>query len=116
MTPHTIKDMTMIQLSTQTLNALRCPKLTQPLKVLSDEEWAQLAERLSSLDVETAFGGVITMEGGAICSDESPESASYAYPISKGLLYLMPTDAVNLTPPPSASDVEGSGSEGQGAS
>ena len=92
----------MIQLSNQTLDALRCPRLAQPLKVLSDEEWTSLAARLSSREVETAFGGVITMEGGAICSDETPESASYAYPISGGLLYLMPTDAIHLTPPPSA--------------
>lgn len=96
----------MIQLSSPTLEILRCPKLSQALKVLNDEEWAQLADRLTTLEVETAFGGVVTMEGAAICSDESAESASYAYPISSGLLYLMPTDSVHLTPAPSASDLE----------
>jgi uncharacterized protein YbaR (Trm112 family) len=94
----------MIQLSATTLDILRCPKLSQPLKVLNEEEWTLLSGRLSSLEVETAFGGVVTMEGGAICSDESVESASYAYPISGGLLYLMPTDAIHLTPAPSADE------------
>lgn len=96
----------MIQLSTQTLEILRCPKLSQPLKVLSEDEWTQLSTRLSSLEVETAFGGIVTMEGGAICSDESVESASYIYPISRGLIYLMPTDAVHLTVPPSVSNLD----------
>ena len=94
----------MFQLSQPTLDALRCPKLAQPLKVLNEEGWAQLSARLSSHEVETAFGGIVTMEGAAICADESPESASYAYPISAGLIYLMPTDAVHLTPSPSSTD------------
>ena len=95
-----------MNLSQTTLDILRCPKLAHPLRLLSDEEWGELATRLGSLEVETAFGGRVTMEGGAICSDETAQSASYAYPISGGLLYLMPTDAVHLTPAPSAHDTD----------
>lgn len=86
----------MLTLNQDTLNALRCPRRALPLKVLSEEEWITLSARLNTREVSTAFGAQITMEGGAICSDESAEHASYVYPVAQGLLYLMPNDAVSL--------------------
>ena len=89
----------MLSLNQDTLKLLRCPRSAQPLKVLNEDEWSTLSARLESLEVSTAFGAQITMEGGAICDDETPDVASYVYPISSGLLYLMPNDAVALNAP-----------------
>jgi uncharacterized protein YbaR (Trm112 family) len=96
----------MLSLNQDTLKLLRCPRSAQPLKVLSEGEWSTLSARLESLEVSTAFGAQITMEGGAICDDETPDLASYVYPISHGLLYLMPNDAVALNAPSQAPALE----------
>jgi|LauGreDrversion4_2_1035121.scaffolds.fasta_scaffold871221_2 hypothetical protein len=83
-------------LSNNLLSLLRCPQRHLPLRVLGAAEWATLSARLASVEVTTGFGAHITAEGGAICEGETPEGASYFYPISEGLMYLMPSDAVRL--------------------
>ena len=78
------------------LKRLMCPRSQKSLRLLNDQEWAQLKTRLTQDQVETAFGALIHPQGGAICIDKSPDEVDWFYPLADGLLYLMPNDAVDL--------------------
>jgi hypothetical protein len=64
--------------------------------MLTDQEWAQIQQRLDQGQVETAFGALISPQGGAICTGDDLDKVSWFYPLAEGLLYLMPNDAVDL--------------------
>ena len=78
------------------LNRLMCPRTQKSLRILDNQEWNLIQDRLTDPQVETAFGATIQPEGGAICIDEKPEDVLWFYPLADGLLYLMPNDAVDL--------------------
>ena len=78
------------------LNRLMCPRSQKSLRLLNDQEWNLIQNRLDTQQVETAFGAMIQPQGGAICVDETPEDVLWFYPLADGLLYLMPNDAVDL--------------------